>query len=276
VTFTIPAELRDLARTHQRAIYSALFRASSTALQRLAADPRHLGGELGMMGVLHTWTRDLRYHPHIHYLVPAVALTANGQVVQPPTADFLLPVRPLARLFRGTLRASLCQFPWSTSIPSTIWVRDWVVDCRPVGTGETALKYLAPYVFRVALCNNRLIAVTNDHVTFRYTHSATGERPTSTVPVMDFIRRFLAHILPPGFVKVRYYGLLSPARRAVLRQIRAQLALARGKELAELSAAAPSCADGATLRCPACGTQMVSQRLAPTTPRAPPALTPAA
>ena len=116
ITFTIPAALRDVARANPRQVYTALFRASAAALQQLAADPRFLGGQLGMLGVLHTWTRDLRYHPHIHYLVPAVALAPDGRVVQPPAADFLLPVRPLAILYRAKLQASLRQYPFAAAI----------------------------------------------------------------------------------------------------------------------------------------------------------------
>ena len=231
ITFTIPAELRDVARANQRQVYTAMFRASAAALQQLAADPRFLGGQLGMLGVLHTWTRDLRYHPHIHYLVPAVALAPDGRVVQPPAADFLLPVRPLAILYRAKLQASLRQYPFAATIPAATWQQPWVVDCRPVGTGETALKYLAPSVFRVALSNNRIVNADDDQVSFRYRHSASGENRTCTLPTMAFIQRFLAHVLPAGFVKVRYYGLFSPSRRAGLAHIRTQLAWHRRCDL---------------------------------------------
>lgn len=119
VTFTLPAELRAVAAIHQAAVYGAMFRASAAALQQLAADSRHLGGQLAMLGVLQTWTRDLRYHPHIHYLVPAVGLAADDRPVFPPAKDFLLPIRPLAILFRAKLRASLRQQPFADQIPDT-------------------------------------------------------------------------------------------------------------------------------------------------------------
>jgi len=271
ITFTIPAELRDIARANPRQVYTALFRASAAALQQLAADPRFLGGQLGMLGVLHTWTRDLRYHPHIHYLVPAVALAPDGRVVQPPTADFLLPVRPLAILYRAKLQASLRQYPFATTIPAATWQRPWVVDCRPVGTGETALKYLAPYVFRVALSNNRILQADDDQVTFRYRHSASGENRTSTLPVTTFIQRFLAHILPPGFVKVRYYGLFSPRRRAVLQHIRAQLAWHRRCDLASDAVPLPNPDRVPSLAtCPRCGMIMQRQVIPAQPGRAPP------
>lgn len=271
VTFTVPADLREVAQRHQREVYAALFRASAAALQQLAADPRLLGGQLGILGVLHTWTRNLRYHPHIHYLVPAVALTADGQVVQPPAGDFLLPVRPLAVLFRAKLRASLCQFPWYRTIAATAWARPWVVDCRPVGSGETALKYLAPYVFRVALSNNRLLRADDQQVTFRYRHSASGENRTCTLPTLTFMQRFLAHILPARFVKVRYYGLFSPSRRAVLQRMRAQLALLRSMALpVHVPASAHADRGHSAARCPNCGAPMQCRVLLRQSARAPP------
>lgn len=272
ITFTIPAELRDSARAHQREVYTAMFRASAAALQQLAADPRFLGGQLGMLGVLHTWTRDLRYHPHIHYLVPAVALTPDERVVQPPNADFLLPVRPLAILYRAKLHASFRQYRFAATIPAATWQQPWVVDCRPVGTGETALKYLAPYVFRVALSNNRILAADDTHVMFRYRHSASGAYRTCALPTLVFIQRFLAHILPAGFVKVRYYGLFSPGRRAMLAHMRAQLAVGQDeippKDPTVFSSWAHDLA-----RCPQCGTQMQRQILVARHGRAPPMLT---
>ena len=273
ITFTVPAELREVARANQRQVYTALFRASAAALQQLAADPRFPGGQLGMLGILHTWTRDLRYHPHIHYLVPAVALTPDGRAVQPPTADFLVPVRPLAVLFRAKLQASLRQYPFAAGIAPAVWQRPWVVDCRAVGTGETALNYLAPSVFRVALSNKRILRADHDQVTFRYRHSASGEHRTSTLPIATFIQRFLAHVLPPGFVKIRYYGLFSPSRRAVLQHIRARLAWHRRCNRTPVGpAVSPTGAHNLT-RCPQCGTPMQRQIMAAQTGRAPPVLT---
>ena len=273
ITFTIPAELRAVARANQRQVYTALFRASAAALQQLAADPRLLGGQLGMLGVLHTWTRDLRYHPHIHYLVPAVALAPDGRVVQPPAADFLLPVRPLAILYRAKLQASLRQYPFAATIPAATWQRPWVVDCRPVGTGETALKYLAPYVFRVALSNNRLLRADDTQVSFRYRHSASGENRTCTLPTLAFIQRFLAHVVPAGFVKVRYYGLFSPSRRAGLAHIRAQLAWHRQRDLAHGEPPRRQVGDHTLTTCPQCGTLMQRQILPAQPGRAPPLVT---
>jgi Putative transposase/Transposase zinc-binding domain len=272
ITFTLPAGLRAVARSHQEAVYNLLFRASSAALQQLAQDPRFLGGQLGMLGVLQTWTRDLRYHPHIHYLVPAVGLAPAGQLVFPPTADFLIHVRPLAVLFRAKLRAALCQMPFAQAIPAEVWHQDWVVDCRPVGSGEAALKYLAPYIFRVALSNNRILRAENDQVTFRYRHSDSGENRTSTLSAETFIDRFLEHVLPKGFVKVRYYGLFRLGARAVLRRLRAQLMLVRGIALLTPVVSAPNTEDRVQqpATCPRCGAVMQRQVVVPCRPRAPP------
>jgi transposase-like zinc-binding protein/putative transposase len=144
VTFTLPAQLRALARQHPRQLYSVLFRNSATALQQLAADPRFLGGQIGMVGVLQTWTRDLRYHPHIHYLVPAGARSLAAGRWVPAKGRVLVHVKPLAKLFRGKVRAALQHLGWAREVPLETWRARWVVDCRPVGSGAAALTYLAP------------------------------------------------------------------------------------------------------------------------------------
>jgi hypothetical protein len=189
------------------------------ALQHLAQDPRFLGGQIGMLGVLQTWTRDLRYHPHIHYLVPAVGLTADGRWLV-GNRRFLMHVKPLAILFRAKLHATLRQTPLHTEVPRETWQKLWVVDCRPVGRGRMALRYLAPYIFRVALSNNRIVRVADDQVTFRYQDGTTRQRRTCTLPAAEFLRRFLQHVVPKGFVKIRYFGVFSPSKRHLLTQLR--------------------------------------------------------
>jgi hypothetical protein len=204
ITFTLPSELRDVAYRHQRSVYNLLFRASAAALMQLARDPRFLGAQIGLLGVLQTWTRDLRYHPHVHYLVPGGGLADDGRTWVTAKADFLVHIKPLAALFRAKLRAALRQTALWAEIPATVWQQSWVVDCRSVGSGRTALRYLAPYIFRVALSNNRIVRVADEQVTFRYTVGESGRRAYCTLPVQEFLRRFLQHILPKGFVKVRY------------------------------------------------------------------------
>ena len=275
ITFTRPAGLRVVARHHARTLYSLLFRASAAALQQLAQDRRFLGGQLGMLGVLQTWTRDMRFHPHIHYLVPAVALAPDGALRQPRNPAFLVPSKPLAILFQAKLRAALRQTDLYQHIPRETWQQAWVVDCRAVGSGAAALTYLAPYILRVALSNNRIVSVQDDRVTFRYRDGETKQLRTCTLPALAFIRRFLQHVLPKGFVKVRYYGLFRVGNRRVLEQVRAQVAPLGQTEssptpprTASLPAQPPP---PVVLRCPACGQPMQLLSTIPRQSRAPPA-----
>jgi len=272
VTFTLPASLRAVARRQPRMIYTLLFRASAAALQQLAQDPRFLGGQIGMLGVLQTWTRDLRFHPHVHYLVPAIALTTDGALRRPRNPAFLVAVKPLAMLFRAKLRAALRQTDFYQQISPETWQQAWVVDCRPVGSGAAALKYLAPYIFRVALSNNRIVSVQDDRVTFRYRDGATKQMRTRTLPAFAFIGRFMQHVLPKGFVKVRYYGLFRVGNRRLLEQVRAKLVPpgSAGMALAASSPALPALP--AVVRCPTCGQPMQLVQTMVRQSRAPPLL----
>ena len=263
VTFTLPTELREAARRHQKLMYHLLFRASAAAMQQLARDPRFVGAQIGMVGVLHTWTRDLSYHPHVHYLVPGGGLASDGQAWLPSRQDFLVHVRPLGRLFRAKFRDALKKTGLFDLVLAETWSKNWVVHCQPVGSGVTVLKYLAPYILRVAISNNRILKLANDQVTFRYKDANTGKNRHCTVAAEEFIRRFLQHVLPKGFVKVRYYGFFSPTHRHLLNQIR-QLLERRiatcPPDEAEARPAAkpktnPSLPDQAH-RCPQCGQVM--------------------
>jgi hypothetical protein len=248
VTFTLPAELRALARSHQKTIYNLLFRASAAALQQLAQDPRFVGARLGMVGVLHTWTRQLLYHPHVHYLVTGGGLTDDGRW-RPSRKDFLLPVKALSPIFRAKFRDALKQTQLFIQVPPCVWRKDWVVHSEPVGSGTQAFQYLAPYVFRVAISNNRLRSLQQGAVTFSYKESATDQLKRCTLSAEEFIRRFLQHVLPPRFIKVRYYGLLSPAHRQLLLKARQLLSPTTTKlKSAAVSITAPL----ALLTCPHC------------------------
>ena len=219
VTFTLPAELRALARSNQKTVYNILFRASSAALLKLAEDPRFVGARLGMVGVLHTWTRQLLYHPHVHYIVTGGGLTDDGRW-RSSRPDFLVPVKALSVIFRAKFRDQLKKTELFKQVAQQAWKKKWVVHSEPVGSGEAAFQYLAPYIFRVALSNNRLRQLHEGQVTFAYKESATDQLKHCTLTAQEFIRRFLQHVLPPRFVKVRYYGLLSPAQRQLLQKAR--------------------------------------------------------
>jgi hypothetical protein len=196
-----------------------LFRTSADAVQKLAQDPRFVGGRMGMVGMLHTWGRNLSYHPHVHYVVPDGGCRpyrsgADGTWL-PSRKNFLIPVKALSKIFRAKFRDALRKRAPDTfaEIPAEVWKKEWVVHSQPVGNGLSTLKYLAPYIFRVAISNQRILKLANGKVTFRYRTTDTGTLRTCTLPAEEFIRRFLQHVLPKGFVKVRYYGFLAVCRR---------------------------------------------------------------
>jgi hypothetical protein len=229
LTFTLPAPLRLFASRNQKIFYDTLFRASAQATQILARDRRFIGGQIGLVGVLHTWTRNLVYHPHIHYLVPGGGLGTDRQSWLKAHNNFFLPVRALSRLFRARFQHLLRKTAIFAQIPSEVWHLDWVVHCKPVGHGRTALKYLAPYVYRVALSNRRLIKMVDtghmesSQITFQYRDSKTQKPKLCTLSTEKFIHRFLQHVLPRGFVKVRYFGFFGAGIRSRLLSLRQQL-----------------------------------------------------
>ncbi|MCB9100816.1 MAG: IS91 family transposase [Anaerolineales bacterium] len=256
VTFTLPEPLRRLARSNQKVIYNLLFRASAAAVQELARDPRFVGGQVGLVGVLQTWARDLSYHPHIHYLVPGGGLSEDGQRWLRSRNAFLVHVKPLSRLFRAKFRAALQRTDLFAQVPAEVWRSEWVVHCQPVGNGLAALTYLAPYIFRVALSNNRIEKVAEGRVTFRYKAAKGGKAKRCTLPAEEFIRRFLQHVLPKSFVKVRYYGLFSPSHRARLAQAKALLGAidTLSEPEGDRAAIEPGTAAAETIpTCPRCG-----------------------
>ena len=267
VTFTVPEELRALVRSRSRELLGILFRASAEAMQQLARDPRFLGGQIGMLGVLHTWTRTLVYHPHVHYLVPAGGLLSDRWVTGRNPA-FLVHVRPLSILFRAKFRDALCKLDPDlfASVPRQVWRKPWVVHCKPVGNGEKALGYLARYVFRVAISNSRLVSFLGGVVSFTYRDAGTNRPKICSLPALEFLRRFLQHVLPPRFVKVRYYGLLSPTNREQL--ARARVLIARHPS-ATPRPAAPLDAPRPPRLCPTCHGPLSLIGELPRRPRAP-------
>ena len=271
LTFTLPEQLRDVVRSHQKLCYNLLFRTSAAATQKLAQDPRFVGGQIAMLGVLHTWGRNLAYHPHIHYLVPGGGLAEDGQTWLSAVKTFFLPEKALSRIFRAKFRDALRSTDLFDDLPPEVWQKDWVVHCQPVGDGVNALKYLAPYIFRVAINNHRIIKLENDRVTFRYRATDTGKLRTYILPAIEFIRRFLQHVLPRGFVKVRYYGFFSHSHRRRLAELCQQLmsqfhiepAVTEVAEAAQpsLDPSSVNKKDQHVMLCPVCGHAMVRQTL---------------
>lgn len=213
VTFTIPEELRAVFRSRQRAAYGALFREAAATLQDVAAKARLLGAELGFLGVLHTWTRQLAYHPHVHFLVPGGGLRPDGRRwIGVRSPDYFLPGARLAARFRSRLRQAMRAEPeLASAAVGPAWRKTWVVNVQPAGRGEKALDYLAAYVHRTALGSQRLLADDGRRIVVRYRDSETGEWELLRLSPDEFLRRWLQHVLPRGFVRVRHYGWLSPA-----------------------------------------------------------------
>jgi hypothetical protein len=232
VTVTIPEELRAVFRSNQQDAYGMLMKTAAEAVLTLAADRRHMGALAGVLAVLHTWTAKMDYHPHVHMLVSGggAELDGAGQLVwREARQGFFVHAKLIARLVRGKLRAALAKGHPAllAQIPREVWKRDWVADCRLWGQGEHAvLDYLARYVFRVAVTNRRIVAMDAQSVSFRWKDRDAGCWRTCRVAGPEFIRRFLQHVLPQGFHKVRYYGLWNPGKRALAAQARAGLELA--------------------------------------------------
>jgi hypothetical protein len=279
LVFTLPAEVAELARHNPRLAYGLLFEAASAAVREAAAAPRHLGAQVGMTAVLHTWGQTLSLHPHLHVLATGGGLSCNarGEVDERPVwkgcrPGFFLPVRVLGALFRGKYLAGL-DAAWrrgelrlaggcaSLSCPAA-WPRwlaqrrrqDWVVYSQPPSAGaEVVLKYLARYTYRVAMSNGRLVHASDEGVTFTYKdYRRRGEQKEMTLPLGEFARRFLQHVLPVGFVRVRHYGLL--ANRGREEKVRlCRLLLWKSAVRPPPAAAGPGAAAGGGRVCAACG-----------------------
>ena len=270
VTFTLPAELRAVVSARPELLHDLLFRESAAALQQIAAQPRWLGAELGFVGVLHTWGRRLQHHPHVHFVVPGGGLRADGKKWIPARQpDWLLPVTKLAAVFRrrleGALRASAPAL--HATVPAGTWRSRWVVHAQPAGSGTNVVRYLARYVGRTAISDERIVAADAQTVTFRYTDSTTQEKKTCTLAAAQFLRRYLQHVLPPGQHRVRYFGWMHPAAKR--RRLLVETLLAKPIVLAPRPASPQW-----QLRCPQCGEfALVRVGSLPRQARAPPLCT---
>jgi hypothetical protein len=228
VTFTVPEALRAWLRSHPKIGYDLLFEASSRALQDLAGNPRKLGASLGMLGVLHTWGRTLIHHPHVHYLVPGGGLSPDRRQWIASRSDFLLPVMALSDRFRNLFRNRLSQKhpDLLEAIPSRVWKQRWVVHSAQAGTGENALRYLSRYVFKTATGNRTLTLQPEGRLRWPYRDTDTGQWRSMDLEPLEFIRRFLQHVLPSGFHRVRRFGWLHPGGRRNLNRVRALVGVA--------------------------------------------------
>jgi hypothetical protein len=292
VVFTLPSQLVPLSLQNKKVIYDLLFRASAETLLEIARDPRHLGAEIGFFTVLHTWNQKLGLHPHVHCVIPAGGLSLDHAHWVKSRDRFFLPIHVLRRVFRGKFVAALRQAFQESQLnfhgnltclaqPKTFaaWLRplfrkDWVVYSKPpFGGPEYVLQYLGRYTHRVAISNHRLVSFAEGKVTFRWRDSAhNNEQKLLTLSLDEFLRRFLLHVLPKGFVRIRNFGFLANRKRATLLPLCFHLlASAPPAEQDISSSKAPS----DLWLCPKCGGPMkVIERLTPAEIqlRSPPAL----
>ena len=226
VVFTVPQEMNALIYRNQQACYNLLFRCAAETLRELAGDKKYLGAAIGLTAVLHTWGQNLCFHPHIHCIVPSGGLTALGKW-QPSRKKFFLPVRALSRKFRGKFLALFkLQIPdIDPTLVSQCFRKEWVVYCKPpFKDAACVVEYLGRYTHRIAISNNRILKVENGTVTFKWRDYRDGSRwKVMTLRADEFIRRFLMHVLPTGFMKIRHYGFLSSrGKRKKLRSCQIQ------------------------------------------------------
>ena len=253
LTFTLPAELRALAFGHQKKVYGLLMRCAAAALQKLAWDPRFVGARLGCLAVLHTWTRALAYHPHVHMLVTAGGLSLDGMHwIEPKNPAFLVPVQALSVIFRAKMCAALKKEGLLGQAPPNVWKKKWVVHCQHAGRGQKVLDYLGRYVFRVAITNSRLEQIDDGQVTFRYRDNRSQQMRRVTLPGVEFLRRFLQHVLPRGCAKVRYYGIWSGSCREQFDRARALLDTPVQRDSADSIQDAPLVQQPESALCPEC------------------------
>ena len=276
VVFTLPHELSALAFQNKRIVYDLLFRTSAKTLLEVAADPKHLGAEVGFLSVLHTWGQTLLHHPHIHCVIPAGGLSADHARWVHPRYPFFLPVKVLSRVFRGKFIAALKRTfhhhklafygPLThladprafRSFLRTLFRQDWVVHAKPpFGGPGHVLQYLARYTHRIAISNHRLVTFHKGDVTFLWKDYAHGnKRRKMTLPAQEFLRRFLLHVLPCRFVRIRHSGFLANRRRARLLPLCRELLAATPWQRSLPGTSAPAKAPAAW-RCPSCAGPMI-------------------
>ncbi len=252
LVFTLPAELRDVTRRHRREALAVLMRTAARALQELALDPRFSGGQIGVLAVLHTWTRAWIWHPHVHCLVPAVAVREGGRWHR-TDPELLVHVRPLSELFRGKFLDTLGRALPGVTLPSGLRRHNWVTYCRPCGEGPgNVLSYLARYVYGGPMRGRRILDLEDGRYTLEYRDGKTGRLQSVRLTPHELIRRFLQHTPEHDFHRMRYYGLWTRSKRPVLRALQLQLGPGLAELVERLTHAAEECRE-APLHCPLCG-----------------------
>jgi len=225
LVFTLPQELREIVRAHQKVLLGILCQAAACSLMKLAMDPHYVGGTIGILAVLHTWTRALIYHPHVHLLATGGGVSKEQDRFLFSRKGYLVPVEALTVIFRAKFMELARSALPDVKFPRSIWRKEWVVYSKASVCGaEKVLAYLARYVHRVAITNSRILSMEDGRVGFRYKDSRERTWKTMTLAASEFIRRFLQHVLPRGFHKVRYYGILAPSNRHLLAKAKELLA----------------------------------------------------
>lgn len=235
VVFTLPAELRGVVRAHQKKLIAVLFRAAFESLSRVCADERHLGGKIGALAVLHTWTRTLEWHPHVHLLVPGGALRAGREWrscrCRKSGEPYLVPVKALSLAFWGRFMHLARKALPHVEFPDLPRSKRWVVHAKPVlQGGRHVVDYLGRYINRTALSERALLSCNTDEVSFRYRDSRDGQHKLMSLPGQEFLRRYLQHVLPRGVHRVRSFGLLHPSHRVQLRRLQLLLCRERSRK----------------------------------------------
>jgi hypothetical protein len=226
---TVPEELRHAFLSDQKFMYGLLMKTVAGAVIDLARDEKRIGATPGILMILHTWTGQITYHPHVHLLVTAGGVSDDGRHWLAAPDGFLLPVRALSQIVAARFRDALEKEKPEVfhALPSKTWKRAWCCYCKPYGQGKQAvLQYLARYAFRIAITNARLVAMDDTHVTFRCKDRKTHQWRTCRLTGVEFLRRLLMHVLPKGFHKARYYGLWHYSKRPLQQRARLLLALA--------------------------------------------------